>query len=83
MRLCLIRLGIQTNSFIQINTSEQGVNFSEVFVLSCLIKTPNKIKHQQFKIELKKYINYYNIKRIKAKFKMSPIEYRTHFDQAS
>ncbi len=38
---------------------------------------------EQFKIELEKYINYYNTKRIKTKLKMSPVEYRTHFDQAS
>ncbi len=32
-----------------------------------------------FKQELKKYINYYNIKRIKTKLKgMSPIQFRTH-----
>ena len=37
----------------------------------------------QFKEELKKYINYYNTKRIKAKLKMSPVQYRTHFIQAA
>lgn len=37
----------------------------------------------QFKEELKKYINYYNTKRIKAKLKMSPAQYRTHFIQAA
>ncbi|MBE7683311.1 IS3 family transposase, partial [Paenibacillus sp. P13VS] len=26
---------------------------------------------------------YYNTKRMKAKFKMSPVEYRTHFNQAA
>ncbi|MEC3263831.1 IS3 family transposase, partial [Bacillus thuringiensis] len=35
------------------------------------------------KIELKKYIVYYNTKRIKAKLKMSPVQYRTHFYQAA
>jgi transposase InsO family protein len=39
------------------------------------------VKH--FKIELEKYINYYNTKRIKAKLKMSPVQYRTHFTQAA
>lgn len=29
-----------------------------------------------FKSELEKYINYYNTKRIKAKLKMSPVQYR-------
>ncbi|WP_182200158.1 IS3 family transposase, partial [Paraliobacillus salinarum] len=29
------------------------------------------------------YIEYYNMKRIKAKFKMSPVQYRTHFEQAA
>jgi putative transposase len=34
---------------------------------------------EHFKIELEKYIYYYNHKRIKAKLKgMSPVEYRTH-----
>jgi transposase InsO family protein len=36
-----------------------------------------------FKIELQKYIKYYNTKRIKAKLKMSPVQYRTHFIQAA
>ncbi|MCA1047514.1 IS3 family transposase, partial [Bacillus toyonensis] len=26
---------------------------------------------------------YYNTKRIKAKLKMSPVQYRTHLDQAA
>ncbi|MEC3487117.1 IS3 family transposase, partial [Bacillus thuringiensis] len=30
-----------------------------------------------------KYIYYYNTKRIKAKLKMSPVQYRTHFYQAA
>ncbi|MFC5587516.1 IS3 family transposase [Sporosarcina soli] len=38
---------------------------------------------EQFKIELEKYIHYYNTKRIKAKLKMSPAQYRTHFTQAA
>ncbi len=38
---------------------------------------------EHFKIELEKYINYYNTKRIKAKLKMSPVQYRTHFTQAA
>ncbi|MCM3065881.1 IS3 family transposase, partial [Priestia flexa] len=29
------------------------------------------------------YIEYYNTKRIKAKLKMSPAQYRTHFTQAA
>ena len=36
-----------------------------------------------FKKELKQYITYYNTKRIKAKLKMSPVQYRTHFTQAA
>ncbi|HHT7156962.1 TPA: IS3 family transposase, partial [Bacillus cereus] len=28
-------------------------------------------------------IDYYNTKRIKAKLKMSPVQYRTHFYQAT
>ncbi len=36
-----------------------------------------------FKIELEKYVDYYNTKRIKAKLKMSPVQYRTHLDQAA
>jgi len=38
---------------------------------------------EHFKIELEKYIDYYNTKRIKAKLKMSPVQYRTHFTQAA
>ena len=38
---------------------------------------------EHFKLELEKYINYYNTKRMKAKLKMSPVEYRTHFIQAA
>lgn len=38
---------------------------------------------EHFKKELKKNIEYYNTKRMKAKFKMSPVEYRTHFNQAA
>ncbi|MDN4493792.1 IS3 family transposase [Ureibacillus aquaedulcis] len=41
------------------------------------IKEFESVEH--FKIELEKYITYYNTKRIKAKLKgMSPIQYRTH-----
>jgi len=36
-----------------------------------------------FKEELEMYIAYYNTKRIKAKYKMSPVQYRTHFEQAA
>ncbi|WP_307318574.1 IS3 family transposase, partial [Cytobacillus kochii] len=32
---------------------------------------------------LKKYMEYYNTKRIKAKYKMSPVQYRTHFTQVA
>lgn len=39
---------------------------------------------EHFKQELAKYINYYNNKRIKAKLKgMSPVQYRTHAQQAA
>ncbi|AZV42924.1 integrase [Peribacillus asahii] len=38
---------------------------------------------EHFKQELEKYIEYYNTKRIKVKLKMSPIQYRTHFEQAA
>lgn len=38
---------------------------------------------EQFKLELEKYMKYYNTKRIKAKLKMSPVQYRTHFEQAA
>lgn len=38
---------------------------------------------EQFKKELENYINYYNTKRMKAKLKMSPVQYRTHFIQAA
>ncbi|MFB6467207.1 IS3 family transposase, partial [Cytobacillus sp. Hz8] len=29
------------------------------------------------------YMEYYNTKRMKAKLKMSPVQYRTHFEQAA
>ncbi|MEC3097555.1 IS3 family transposase, partial [Bacillus cereus] len=45
------------------------------------IKEFESVEH--FKIELEKYIEYYNTKRIKAKLKMSPVQYRTHFYQAA
>jgi putative transposase len=39
---------------------------------------------EHFKIELAKYIEYYNNKRIKAKLKgMSPIKFRTHAQSAA
>ncbi|OXS75933.1 IS3 family transposase, partial [Lysinibacillus sp. KCTC 33748] len=38
---------------------------------------------EHFKKELEKYIDYYNTKRMKAKLKMSPVQYRTHFTQAA
>lgn len=38
---------------------------------------------EHFKLELENYITYYNTKRMKAKLKMSPIQYRTHFIQAA
>jgi len=38
---------------------------------------------EQFKIELERYINYYNTKRIKAKLKLSPVKYRTQFTRAA
>jgi putative transposase len=46
------------------------------------LKEFESVKH--FKVELEKYINYYNNKRIKAKLKgMSPVQYRTHAQQAA
>jgi len=36
-----------------------------------------------FKMELKKFMDYYNHKRIKAQFKMSPVQYRTYLEQAA
>lgn len=39
---------------------------------------------EQFKVELEKYIHYYNHTRIKAKLKgMSPVKYRTHASTAA
>jgi putative transposase len=38
---------------------------------------------EHFKQELEKYMEYYNTKRIKSKLKMSPVQYRTHFEQAA
>ena len=45
------------------------------------LKEFKSIEH--FKEELEKYINYYNTKRLKAKLKMSPVQYRTQFTQAA
>lgn len=46
------------------------------------LKEFESLKH--FKLELEKYIEYYNNKRIKAKLKgMSPVQYRTHAQQAA
>ena len=45
------------------------------------IKEFESVEH--FKLELEKYIEYYNNKRIKAKLKgMSPVQYRTHVQAA-
>jgi putative transposase len=39
---------------------------------------------EQFKVELEKYIYYYNHKRIKVKLEgMSPVQYRTHAQVAA
>lgn len=45
------------------------------------LKEFESIEH--FKEELEKYIHYYNTKRIKAKLKLSPVQYRTQFTQAA
>jgi putative transposase len=45
------------------------------------LKEFESIEH--FKEALEKYIHYYNTKRLKAKLKMSPVQYRTHFTQAA
>jgi len=45
------------------------------------LKEFESIEH--FKQGLSKYIDYYNNKRIKAKFKMSPVQYRTQFNQVA
>lgn len=38
---------------------------------------------EHFKLELEKYIEYYNKKRVKAKLKgMSPVQYRTYAQTA-
>lgn len=38
---------------------------------------------EYFKRELEKYMDYYNTKRIKSKLKMSPVQYRAHFEQVA
>ncbi|SOC41510.1 transposase InsO family protein [Ureibacillus acetophenoni] len=45
------------------------------------LKEFDSVEH--FKKELENYITYYNTKRMKAKLKMSPVQYRTHFNQAA
>lgn len=54
-----------------------GIMKSEFFYL----KEFESIEH--FKKELENYIMYYNTKRIKVKLKMSPVQYRTHFEQVA
>ncbi|MBS4177359.1 IS3 family transposase [Lederbergia citrea] len=54
-----------------------GIMKSELLYL----KEFESVEH--FKLELEKYIDYYNTKRMKAKLKMSPVQYRTHFTQAA
>ena len=54
-----------------------GIMKSEFFYL----KEFKSIEH--FKKELENYIMYYNTKRIKVKLKMSPVQYRTHFEQVA
>ena len=54
-----------------------GIMKSELLYL----KEFESVEH--FKKELEKYIEYYNMKRIKARLKMSPVQYRTHFTQAA
>lgn len=55
-----------------------GIMKSELLYL----KEFESVKH--FKVELEKYIDYYNNKRIKAKLKgLSPIQYRTQTQQAA
>ena len=38
---------------------------------------------EHFKLELENYITYYNTKRLKAKLKLSPVQYRTQFIKAA
>ena len=45
-----------------------------------LVKLENFRNLENFIDELHDYIWYYNHKRIKSKLKMSPVQYRTHFD---
>lgn len=45
------------------------------------LKEFDSVEH--FKKELEKYITYYNTRRLKAKLKLSPVEYRTQFTQAA
>ena len=53
------------------------VNFFDIMKSEFLyMREFESIEH--FKIELEKYINYYNMKRIKAKLKTSSVQYRTH-----
>lgn len=57
-------------------------NFFGIMKLEYLyLKEFESVEH--FKLELEKYINYYNTKRMKAKSKMSPVQYRTQFTQAA
>lgn len=56
------------------------VNFFDIMKSEFLyMREFESIEH--FKIELEKYINYYNMKQIKAKLKTSPVQYRTHLSK--
>jgi len=79
-RSALIQRGITQSMSRKGNCYDNAVIESFFGILKSellYLKEFESIDH--FKIELEKYINYYNHKRIKAKLKgMSPVQYRVH-----
>ena len=74
-KVCLVK---ETVTITAVMENFFGIMKSEFLYL----KEFESVEH--FKLELEKYIDYYNHKRIKAKLKgMSPVQYRTHAQQAA
>ena len=81
---CLKERGITQSMSRKGNCYDNSVmeNFFGIMKSEFLyLKEFESVEH--FKQELEKYIEYYNNKRLKAKLKMSPVQYRTHSEQAA
>ena len=69
---------IQDISFSKNISGEDELTLSDIYG-----EIDENINRMILEKELENYINYYNTKRMKAKLKMSPVQYRTHFNQAA